>query len=437
MSCVVVAATIGCVGQLQALPDGSLGSTGDGGSSDAGTPATDAGTGGGDRDGGHTPVDSGTSTPDASTPDSSSPEIRFTGRWEFSDPAHPKANFSGSGLEASFSGTQVSVTLLVDSYKDLYLMSVVDGAKPVRTKCSTGQHAYALATGLAAGQHTVRLALETEGMYGSVQFRSLDLGSGTLLAPPPRAALRMEVIGDSITCGYGNNGTVTIEDQSNNWSAPTCQFSTASESNYMAYGSVLARLLGAEVVSICFSGKGVYQDLDGNVDSASEPQLPSYYQDALVAEAGNHIALHQYPYPVAGHAQPYDVVLINLGTNDITGAGSKVPSTTPLRAAYAKLLGEVRANNPNAQVFLTIGTMTSDPVLSQFETELDAIITAAGDTKLHRVTLNEVDSSLGVGCDWHPTAAEDLRMALQLLHQMEPILGVTGRTTDPNPYSGG
>lgn len=425
---VLVIGCFGCSGLVQSVGgDGRTGADAGPGRVDGGTERADGGSAP-DPDGGGTVVDSGTP---------GQPEVRFTGRWEFSDPAHPKANYPGSGFEAAFSGTQVSVTLSATpsssaTDRGLYFVSVVDSAAPVRTKLTSGQHSYALATGLASGSHTVRLALDTEGMYGYVQFRSLELGTGTLLAPPARAPLRMEVVGDSITCGYGNLGPPTVEDQSNNWSAPTCNFTTDTESNYMAYGSVLARLLGAEVVSICYSGLGVYEDLDGNIDSPSTPQLPTYYQDALVDCDG--VELHEYGYPVAGHSAPYDVVLVNLGTNDISGAKG-VPALDVLKTAYFKLLGEIRANNPAAQVFLTLGPMSGDAELDTYAQRLDAIITAYADPKLHRLDLDTQDPALGVGCDWHPTMAEDLRVALRLAHQMEPILGVTALTADPRPYT--
>jgi hypothetical protein len=41
--------------------------------------------------------------------------------------------------------------------------------------------------------------------YAPSQFFGLDFGGGTLL-PMPAPAHKIEVIGDSITCGYGNEG---------------------------------------------------------------------------------------------------------------------------------------------------------------------------------------------------------------------------------------
>ena len=52
----------------------------------------------------------------------------------------------------------------------------------------------------------VRLYRRTEASFGVTRFLGVELGGGKLLAPPPAAARRIEVVGDSVTCGYGNEG---------------------------------------------------------------------------------------------------------------------------------------------------------------------------------------------------------------------------------------
>src|SRR5262245_41982992 len=97
-------------------------------------------------------------TPDAG----SSPRPRFIGRWDLSDPAGPRANWSGSAVEATFHGTAATVDLAVTSTSGYYLVSVVDGGPPSRFQAVQGRSTYALASGLTDGQHTVWLAIDTE-----------------------------------------------------------------------------------------------------------------------------------------------------------------------------------------------------------------------------------------------------------------------------------
>ena len=96
-----------------------------------------------------------------------------------------------------------------------------------------------LASGLPAGEHLVELYRRTEANQGESQFLGFDFGEGALLAPPPRAERRIELVGDSITAGYGNEGA----DMS-------CPFSPDTENHYLTYGALAARQLGAEASTV-------------------------------------------------------------------------------------------------------------------------------------------------------------------------------------------
>ena len=76
-----------------------------------------------------------------------------------------------------------------------------------------GQATYMLASGLAAGVHTVELYRQTEGPQGESQLDGLTVGRRRADAIRPPAPSRLiEVIGDSITCGYGILGTLADTD---------------------------------------------------------------------------------------------------------------------------------------------------------------------------------------------------------------------------------
>lgn len=67
--------------------------------------------------------------------------------------------------------------------------------------------------------------------------------AGRFLTPPEGPARRIEVIGDSITCGYGVDGA----DQ-------YCPFSAATENHYRTYAAIAARDLGADLATLAWSG---------------------------------------------------------------------------------------------------------------------------------------------------------------------------------------
>jgi len=80
---------------------------------------------------------------------------------------------------------------------------VVDDGAPTLLTTASGAHDYDLATGLVAGVHSITLWRRTEPLGGSVDVGALTFGGGSLLAPPPESSKRLEIVGDSISAGYG------------------------------------------------------------------------------------------------------------------------------------------------------------------------------------------------------------------------------------------
>src|SRR5262245_37584358 len=129
------------------------------------------------------------------------PGVRYVGRVDTSDPSGGRFAWSGSGVIARFSGTSLGVRFL--GYQQYTVL--IDGVLGPKLM-SIGGGSVSLATGLAAGPHTVEIYRRTEANQGEAQFLGFDLAGGELLAAPAPRDRRLEVIGDSITCGYGNEG---------------------------------------------------------------------------------------------------------------------------------------------------------------------------------------------------------------------------------------
>lgn len=355
------------------------------------------------------------------------PAVGYIGRWDFSDPAGARASWSGSAVQASFIGTSVSATIYTQDIHDNqnpYYVAIVDGGTPTRLQGTVGTYTYPIATSLANGSHTVRISREFEGWNGVTQFIGFNI-DGQLIAPPAPAHLQMEVIGDSITAGYGNVGPI-------GYPSVCSGVNTNNESNYMAYGSVLGRMISADVTTIAQTGNGVYRNNLGQTNSPTTPTMIALYLETLTY--GNGMSLNQYPFPASGQTvKPMDIVLVDLGGNDLAQG---MPSAFEFESAYQTLIGEIRANNPNAQILLTLGPMNYDPNLSTVRRYLNDLVNyygSIGDTRVHQLYVDGQNPNLGVGCDYHPSPAEDLRMAQQIGGQIHQILGITVSGTDPNP----
>jgi lysophospholipase L1-like esterase len=209
----------------------------------------------------------------------------------------------------------------------------------------------------------------------------------------------IEIVGDSISAGYGNLGNEVHPPWDN-----ACTFSLDTESAYQAYGSMVGRALDAEVSIIARSGWGMYRDLAGNTANV----LSSIYENTL----GEQVS------PRWDFAKKPDAVIVNLGTND-SGLGDP---GQPYEDAYVAFLHTVRGHYPNASIFLTIGPMTSDPLLTQMRAHLDHVVTAMNDANVTKVDI-EVQDSTSTGCDYHPNVAEDQKMADVLAAAIKTKLG--------------
>ena len=326
--------------------------------------------------------------------------VRWFGRVDTANAAGPRFSWSGTGFIAQLSGTGLSADLSLTTSNEPYLFkAVVDGApQPAFTVAPGAAPAtYQLATGLPAGTHTVELYRQTEGPEGDATLTGLTVEGGTLLGPPAGPARLIEVIGDSITCGYGALGTLNDSD-----CYPT-------ESSWDAYGSVAARALGAEVSTIAASGRGVVRNYAGDTTGT----MPMLYPLTLA----NHGTLWDF------HVEPQAVV-INLGTNDISN--SKGDPGQAFQDAYLGLIQTVRGNYPHAYIVCIIGPLLSGTDLQTIEGYVQGAVdaaNAAGDARVEFFDQIAPQPTTAAACQYHPNAAEQTVMGNQLAAELKAKLG--------------
>jgi len=137
--------------------------------------------------------------------------VRWFGRVDTTNPDQPRFSWSGTGFIARFNGTSLAAQLTISGSSQIF-KAVVDDAPQAAMTGTAGQATYMLASGLPAGVHTVELYRQTEGPQGETRLMGLMVGDGALMDPPPGCDRLIEVIGDSITCGYGDLGTLADTD---------------------------------------------------------------------------------------------------------------------------------------------------------------------------------------------------------------------------------
>jgi lysophospholipase L1-like esterase len=321
--------------------------------------------------------------------------IRYVGRFNTRDPAGPRCAWSNSSVIVRFQGTAINAKI-ADIGADQWQV-VVDG-KPTKIITTKGKAAiYLLAIGLPAGEHTAEVVKRTEAFVGTAQILGFQLNDGRKLLAVPAAKRHIEIIGDSISCGYGNEGKSETE-----------HFSPTTENAYETYGPMAARELGADCMIVAWSGRKMWPD----------NTMPAIYDLTLPQDATSKWDFTK--------CTP-DVVLINLATNDF---GRRIPEEKGWTEAYEAFLARVRKNYPHAEIYIASGSMMGDgdkgkplTALKKYLAKIVANRKAAGDAKVHEIDFDQQDRKNGLGSDWHPSIKTHEIMAKKLVDTLRKDLG--------------
>lgn len=324
------------------------------------------------------------------------PGILYNGRFSTTNPAGPICAWSGSNVELNFSGTEVSAT--IKSTGENWFQAFIDGVGQTPFCVNNTTLTVKLASGLADGNHHLVLWKRTEASQGEAQFLGFDFGSGKLLNAPAPKERKIEFIGDSITCAYGNEGL--SKEQS---------FTPKNENSYLSYAAITARNLNASANLIAWSGIGVCRNYGG----AAGPLMGERYLYTLPNSNVKWDFNNYIP----------QVVVVNLGTNDYSTA---IPNNATFISAYKDLITKVRSNYPDAHIFCAVGPMLWGTGLDTCRDNIKEVInsfTSTGDSKIHFIEFPQQDGSNGYGEDWHPSIKTHELMAEQLTKAIQDKLG--------------
>ncbi len=345
-----------------------------------------------------------------------SPLVSYGGRVDCAAPAGPMLGFVGGSVRVRFVGTGLDLLLRdfgggtpqTTNYYDV----TVDDAPPRLLEVSPTRERYELASGLAEGEHEVELFKRTEAApggnvgKGKAQVLGLVL-RGSRLLPVAAPERRLEFIGDSITCGYGNEEATMHPEAS--------PYTSLGSNGHRAYGAVTARLLGARYLAVAYSGRG----LSRNYAGIGGARLPELYDRSVPDE------------PTASVWNPAqyvpNAVVVNLGTNDFSTPG--VDRAVFVRE-YSAFLAKLRGRYPQAALVAALGPMLNDAyppgddAWTTARSDVSAAVAErarAGDRNVHVVFFEPQQAPFGQ--DWHPSAATHARMAAELAPRLKEILG--------------
>jgi lysophospholipase L1-like esterase len=356
------------------------------------------------------PVDPGAKGADGLVEISSRhPLIRYGGRIDCAATDGPAFAWPGVSIKVRFTGDALDMR-----FRDFgngsetatnYYNVIIDNGAPTVLQVSPAQEVYELARNLPAGEHTVEIQkrVESNGGTGKGQLLGLRVREGMGLVPVPASPRKIEFIGDSITCGYGNEVSTMTPDMSH--------YTSKAENAWLAYGAVTARNLGYEYMAVSYSGRGMYRNYAGGGGDA----LPGLYLRTLPDEAAS-------PTWDVQRYQP-DVVVINLGTNDFSPGGV---DRQQYRTAYLNFLIKLRGYYANAAIITAVGPMLSDfyppgeMAWTNVQADVQTVVQQrkdAGDNRIYYIAFAPQTGPWGE--DYHPTVATHADMAAKLTEFIE------------------
>lgn len=310
-------------------------------------------------------------------------------------------DWSATYVRISFEGNSLAVRAS-DSHKDYFNVWIDREMSADADKILTIESRDTLLV-LASAQdfgkkapktHTVIIQKRTEGEQGTVTFHGFE--ARNLLQAEPLKERLIEFVGDSYTCGYGSENSVSTD-----------HFSPATESSSKTYAAILARYFGADYMTISHSGQGIDRNYD---DNGRGWHMPDRYLTTFDCSKE-----HRWT-PAAKPA----MTMIYLGTNDFST--SRQPTREAFVTAYIRLIKSIKDNYGKDHPVLCVSSKT-DAIMFEYVRE------AAERCGFENVWYDGLfpgvhhDNDSELGADWHPNYQAHIKIAHALAPYISTLTG--------------
>lgn len=242
--------------------------------------------------------------------------------------------------------------------------------------------------------HEVRIVKITEAAMSYGGLRCIRVCGGGLLSLEKRMdrRVRVEFIGDSITCGYGVHGT------------PYSDYTIREEDGECSYAAIMARERNWNARWISASGYGMLLEYTGNPEN-NVPKLYPYVNWFLDREKKID----------AGEFEP-KYIFVNLGTNDSRHLYQEEIRNEFLRA-YEDFLRLLREYHSESVIICVLGTLCQG-VFPYVRQAVDKV-KAEGLEHIYAFELPYHNVELDGMASTHPSAATHKKDAGRILQFME------------------
>lgn len=325
---------------------------------------------------------------------------------------------SGTGVEFTYTGKKLDITIAGDN-------TAITGSADNRARVAVYVDGERVGDKMIDAEEVVFNAFESEEektvnvkiiklsecAMSCCGIKPIVIAEGESIVPAEKKAHSIEFIGDSITCGYGVDDEVKEH-----------PFSTTTEDVTKAYAYKTAQKLDADYSMFSVSGYGIISGYTNGDTPVSQQTIPQYYGSLGFSYSG---FAGTSPQSLDWDFDAYqpEVIVINLGTNDASYTGSKSDRQNEYRDAYVEFLKTVRENNPDAEIFCTLGIMDNRLVTSMMYAA-KLYTEETGDERIHIVQFDVQNGNVdGYAADWHPTEATHEKASDKLVEEIKNVMG--------------
>ena len=326
------------------------------------------------------------------------------------------AFFSSSGVAFNVNARRLDVTIAGDSgtpqRKDngslARLAVFVNGERKLDQLIMKQEETFTVFDEANPVKGEVRIIKISESANSILGIKSISVDQDGTISPANQKSLKIEFIGDSITCGYG------VDDEDRNH-----HFATSTEDNTKTYAYKTAQALDADYSMVSVSGWGIvsgYTSAQKNPDSV----LPKIYEKVGFTY-GNKFNNKQ-PQSLTWDFNRFvpDFIVINLGTNDASWTKKDDKKVAEYKQAYVAFLKQIRAKNKNAQIICSLGIMGGDlfPAIEEAVAEYKS---QTGDEKVCSLKFANQSMGDGIAADWHPTEKTHAKASKVLTEKIKSL----------------
>lgn len=320
--------------------------------------------------------------------------------------------YSASGIEFRFEGKQCVIELVADNTVNsaghrARVAVYVDDVRIWDTLMHEKEASLTVIDSEETQSATIRVVKLSEVSDSVVGVAAIATDDAATIEPTEEKNRKIEFIGDSITCGYGVDGT--LQDL----------YDTAIEDATKTYAYLAAELLDADYSMVCQSGYGIISGYTGTGDKNGGQIIPPYYttQGNSMGMIEGKILTKVLEWDFSAFVP--DTIVINLGTNDYSYCGSDVAKREEFAAGYVEFLKLVREHNPDAEIVCALGIMGAE-LYGSIETAVATYTGETGDTNIRTFRFDVQNQAQdGIAVDYHPSATTHQKAAAKLAEALK------------------